>query len=103
VFTTILKGRQNLFAATEGLLGAMPSLVPKAMFTLGPSPATAGLSAAMPSLAARAAFAPALSAVSGLAERNGVFRRAGAPASAAEAVFTGEAVFEADATERTQP
>jgi hypothetical protein len=47
-------------------------------------------------------FAPAPSADSAVAVRNGIFRRAGAPASAAEAVFTGEAVFAADATERIQ-
>jgi hypothetical protein len=66
------------------------------------SAATTGLLAATPSLAVRVVFAPAPSADSAVAERNGIFRRAGAPASAAEAVFTGEAVFAAGATESTQ-
>jgi hypothetical protein len=61
------------------------------------SAATAAPLAAMLSLAVRAAFAPALSAATVAAERNGVFPRAEAPASAVEAAFAA-----ADATERPQ-
>jgi hypothetical protein len=53
---------------------------------------------AMPSLAARAAFAPMPSAASVVAERNGAFPRAEAPALAVEAAFT----VVADATERPE-
>ena len=60
----------------------------------------------MPSLAARVEFAPARSAVSDMAERNGVFRRVEALALAVVAVFTeavAEAVFtEADTAEGAQ-
>jgi hypothetical protein len=73
VFTTALKERHSLSAATAGLLAAMPSL------------------------AARAAFAPARSAASAMAERNGIFLRAEALALAVEAAFTA-----ADTAERTQ-
>jgi hypothetical protein len=70
---------------------------------LSRSPATAAPLVAMPSLVARAAFVPMPSAASAVAERNGVSRRAEAPASAVEAASTVEAFMaEAVATERPQ-
>ena len=93
--TTDPKGLHSLSPATGGLLAGMPSLVPKAMFTLVPSAATAEVVAAMPGLTTRVASAPAPSAASALAGRNGVFRRAEAPASAAVSMAV-------DATERIQ-
>jgi hypothetical protein len=77
VITTVPKERHSL-PAEIAKAGAVLTTVSKERLSL--SAATTGLPAAMPSLAARAAFAPALSAVSVLAERNGVFRRAEAPA-----------------------
>ena len=77
VITTVPKERHGL-PAEIAKVGAVLTTVSKERLSL--SAGTAGLPAAMPSLAARAAFAPALSAVSVLAARNGVFRRAEAPA-----------------------
>ena len=66
------------------------------------SAATAEPLEVTPSLAARAEFAPAPSAATAVAERNGVFPRAEAPASAG-AALTAEAVMAvADAIELTQ-
>jgi hypothetical protein len=79
--------------ATAGT-GAVSTTIPKEHHSL--SPAITGPLAAMASLTARAAFARALSAASVMAERNGVFRLAEAPASVQEAAFTA-----ADAAERT--
>jgi hypothetical protein len=64
VFTIVPKGRPSLLAAIVGPLEASPNLVD------------------------RAVLAPAPLAASALAERNGAFRRAEAPVSAAEAGFT---------------
>ena len=92
MFTTVPKERQSLSAATAAPLAAMPSLAARAMFAPGRTPRyrPPELLRSDAELArARAIFAPALSAASAMAERNGVFRRAEAPASAAEAVFTG--------------
>jgi hypothetical protein len=72
VFTIVPEGRQSLLAAIVGPLEAMPNL------------------------AARAVLAPAPLPASALAERNGVFRRAEAPASAPEAVFTAVAAAAAE-------
>jgi hypothetical protein len=84
----------------------------RAVFTTAPkeppslSAAIAGPLAAMPNLAVRAVFAPVPSAATAMAERNGAFRRAEAPALvAAEVAFmVAEAAFTAavDTAERTQ-
>jgi len=93
VITTVPKERHSLRAGKVRARAGLTT-VPERRRSL--SVATTGLLAATPSLAARVVFAPAPSAVLRPAERNGIFRRAGAPASAAEAVFA------ADATERIQ-
>src|ERR1700747_1200574 len=71
VITTVPKGRHSLSGATTGPLAAPPSLAVRAEFGRAPSTGTV------------------------MVERNAAFRRAEAPASAAEAVFA------AGATEST--
>jgi hypothetical protein len=97
--------RHGLPAGTAAACAAFTT-APKERRSL--SAAIAGPLAAMPNLAVRAVFAPEPSAATAMAERNGAFRRAEAPASvAAEVAFT-VAVAEAACTaavgtaERTQ-
>jgi hypothetical protein len=102
VCTTVPKELQSLSPATTVPLAGMKSLVVRAKFVrarFAPAlPAqTAGPLATMPSPAARATFTPTLSAASAMAVRSAAIRLAGAPASAAEAVFT-----VADGAEGTQ-
>jgi hypothetical protein len=93
------KERHSLPAGKVKARAALKT-VPKGRHSL--SVATTGPLAATPSLAVRAEFGRAPSTGTVMVERNAAFRRAEAPASAAEAVFTGEAVFAAGATESTQ-
>ena len=101
VITTVSKERHSLPAGKVRARAGLTT-VPERRHSL--SAVTAEPLAAMPSLAVRVVFAPALSAGTAMVERNGVFRHAEAPASAAEAAFTvAEAAFTAaGATESTQ-
>jgi hypothetical protein len=89
-----LKPTNKSWRVDETYVRVMSTTIPKEHHSL--SPAITGPLAAMASLTARAAFARALSAASVMAERNGVFRLAEAPASVQEAAFTA-----ADAAERS--
>ena len=93
VITTVPKERHSLPAGKVRARAALKT-VPKGRHSL--SVATTGPLAATPSLAVRAEFGRAPSTGTVMVERNAAFRRAEAPASAAEAVFA------AGATESTQ-
>jgi hypothetical protein len=88
VLTTAATEGDNRYARITRRL-AVYTIVPKERLSL--LAATAGPFAAMPSLVAKVASVPVPSAASAMAERNEVFRRAEALASAAEVCFTAPA------------